>query len=612
MKNILKYIIYFFLLIVGVNIANCQVKFAINAPAQVAEGSQFRVVFTVNDNGKNFSGPNFKGFSVRSGPNQSQSSSTQIFNGQVSSSVEISYTYIIEAGSVGKYTIGQASISVDGKTYRTNPHSIEVIKGNQQKQRGQEQQQSSTTATISANDLFVRAIPSKNMAYQGEEVHILYKLYYTVPIVRYGITKLPSSEGFWSNELTDKKASPRQYTETYNNRNYNVADLRKIAVYAQKSGKLTINPLTIELIVQLRQQRQRNSFWDDFFADPFQNIQNIEKKIASNAVSIQVLPFPEPKPIGFTGIVGNYNVSCVIDKTKAKTNDAILLSVTFSGKGNLNLIEAPKFEFPSDFESYDPKVKDNISTTLGGISGTRTFEYLIIPRNPGKFLIKSTDISIFNPSSKSYSTFKTPNFSIDVEKGNGYTPSNSSNRKDVNYENLDIRFIKINNPNWVKNGNVFLFSLSYFLILFILLTLFLFLVYYFRKQISMKRDLGLMRNKKASKIARKRLSKALKFMQSMKKEEFFVEISQVIWGYVADKFNISNSKLSMEEIHAQLLLFHIDEIVVDDFIHLLNDCEFARFAPGDPADLMQEFYERAFNAIITLEKQIKNNSKNSK
>ncbi len=613
MKRIVKYNVLIFLMVFGLFAAQSQVKFSINAPAQVAEGSQFRVVFSVNENGKSFSGPNFKGFSVRSGPNQSQSSSTQIYNGQATSSIEISYSYIIEAGSVGKYTIGAASIVVDGKTYRTNAHIVEVVKGSPQKANQQQnQQQQATAPTIAATDLFVRAIPSKNAAYQGEEVLILYKLYYTVPIVRYGISKLPSSDGFWSNELTDKRSQPRQYTEAYNNRNYNVADLRKIAVYAQKSGKLTINPLNIELVVQLRQQRQRKSFWDDFFSDPFQNIQNIEKKIFSNKVAVQVLPFPEPQPAGFSGVVGNYTVSCAVDKTKAKTNDAISLTVSFSGKGNLSLIDAPKFEFPSDFESYDPKIKDRINTSLTGLSGTRTFEYLLIPRNPGKFDIKSIDIVTFNPSTKSYSTYKTPAFSLDVEKGNGYIASSSSNQKDINYLNSDVRFIKISTPEWGSSRTIFLFSFPYFMILLILVILFFAFVFYYRKQITMRQDLGLMRNKRASKLARKRLSKAQNYMKAMKRDEFYIEISQVIWGYVADKCNISTSLLSMDTIRTQLSKIEVEEAVVNDFVNLLNDCEFARFAPGDPISLMNNFYERAFSAIITLEKQINSNPKPQK
>jgi hypothetical protein len=588
---------------------NAQVRFTLNAPAQVAEGSQFRISFSVNAQGSNIRMPSFSGFSVISGPNQSQSSSTQIINGQTSNSMEISFSYILEAGKIGKYTIGQASIQVNGQTYKTTAHNIEVVKGNpkQTQARGNQQQQQQQ-ATISANDLFLRAIPSKSAAYQGEEVLILYKLYFTIPIVQYGMSKLPSSTGFWSNELTDKKLAPRQYSESYNGKNYNVADLRKIAVYPQKSGKLTINPLNMDLIAQLRQQRQQRNFWDNFFSDPF-SVQNVKKELNSNSVNIQVLPYPEPKPEGFNNAVGNYTVTCNIDKTKAKTNDAISISLTVSGKGNLRLLDPPAFEFPSDFEVYDPKINDKIVTSLSGISGSRTFEYLIIPRNPGKFTIKSIDFVSFNPTTKSYNSYKTPTFNLEIEKGNGYsatTASNMANQKDIKYLGSDIRFIKKDNYNLSNKDSVFYFSLNYFLILLSVFVIFVALIIYFRKQITMRKDLVLMRNKRASKLAHKRLSKAQGFMKSMKKDEFFIEISQVIWGFVADKCNIPLSQLSMETIRIELEKINTDSATINDFELLLNDCEFARFTPGDPIDLMHQFYDRAFNAIITLEKSMKN------
>lgn len=581
-----------------------QVRFVINAPTQVAQGSQFRVSFSVNANARSFRGPNFKGFNVLSGPNQSQSSSTQIINGQASSQIEISFSYVLEAPTMGTFTIGSASVIANNQSIQTKSHTISVVKGNAKQAQGQQQ----TQATIGANDLFLRAVPNKSVAYQGEEVLILYKLYFSVPILQYGMAKLPASNGFWSNELSDKKAAPKQYSESYNGRNYNVADLRKLAVYPQKGGRLTINPLVIELVAQLRQQRQRRSLWDDFFGDAFQSAQNVKKTINSNSVAVQVLPFPEPKPAAFNGVVGNYSVECKIDRTLAKTNDALVLTVKFSGNGNLNLIEAPQFDFPPDFEAYDPKIKDNIKTSLSGISGTRTFEYLIIPRNPGRFTIKPIEIVTFNPARKSYLTYNTPEFSLTIEKGNGYNASSSANianQKDIKYLGSDIRFIKTTSPKFSIRGYVFAFSWSYFLILTLLLLIFIGFVIVFRKQIAMRKNLGLMRNKRASKLAHKRLKKAYDYMKNDKKDLFFVEISQVIWGFVADKCNISTSQLSMDSISLELSKIEIEENIISDFVNLLNDCEFARFAPSDSKNLMQQFYERAFNAIITLEKVIK-------
>ncbi len=585
------------------------VKFVASAPAQVGVGNQFRVTFSVNSQGSNVQLPAFRDFTLLSGPSQSHSTSMQNINGQVSQTIDISYTYILQAIKEGKFAIPAASINVGGKTYKSNTLTIEVVKGTpqqaqQQGNRGQ-QQQSQPQTNVSSKDIFLLAVANKTQPYQGEEVLVSYKLYISIPVLQYSISKLPINTGFWSNELTDKKGNLRQYNEVYNGKQYTVADIRKIAVYAQKSGKMSIDPLKMEVVAQVRQQRQSRSIWDDFFGGA--SVENVKKELSSNLVSFNVKSLPEPRPNGFTGAVGNYTVNCKIDKTDSKTNEPITITFTVSGKGSLNVLDAPVFEFPTDFEVYDPKINDKIVTNQNGVSGSRTFEYLLIPRNPGKFKIKSLDFAFFDPSKGSYSTYKTPEFELNIAKGNGYTGqvTNLVDQKDVKYLGNDIRFIKNDSDKLISKSNIFFFSILYWILLLLPILLFIAFLYFYRKQIKMRRNKALMRNRKASKLARKRLSKADNYLKNNNKEAFYIEISHVLWDYVADKCNIPLSTLSSETIRGKLEKHEMSEELINELILVIDDCEFARFAPGDPTSMMQLIYEQAYKTIIAIEKEFK-------
>lgn len=603
----IRYLLYLLLFFGSVNeLTSQEIKFVATSPQKVSVGSRFNVSYSINAQGSNLQLPSFRDFRLLSGPNQSQSQSMQFINGQMSQSINISYSYILEPLKEGTFTIPSASIVVSGKTYKSNNLTIEVVKGNVSQQTPQGNRNSSQTEPqVSSKDIFLSATANKSNPYQGEEVIISYKLYFNIPILQYGISKSPASVGFWVHELTDKKGNPNQYRDTYNGREYQVADIRKVAVYAQKSGKLSIEPLKMDIVAQFRQKRQSNDFWDDFFGNV--SVQNKKIDISSNYVNINVKPLPEPRPATFTGSVGNYSISCVIDKTEAKTNEPITLTFSVSGKGNLKILDPPVFEFPNDFEVYDPKINDKITANVTGVSGTRTFQYLIIPRNPGKYNIKSINFAYFEPNKGIYSNFKTSDFILNIEKGKDYKAqtSNNVNQKEINLLNSDIRYIKTNNISLFDKENVFFLSIPYWILLLLPLTLFTIFIFVYRNQIKKRRNKVLLRNKKASRIAKNRLKKANFYLEKNDKENFYLEISHSILNYIADKFNIPLSKLSKDTITRELNKINLSELMIDELILVIDDCEFARFAPGEPSSMMNLIYQRVYKIFIEFEKELK-------
>ena len=314
--KIRKIITLLSLLLAYTTIFGQEIEFVASAKEVVAVGDQFRLIYSVNGQASGFRTPAIKGFSVLSGPNQSQSSRTQIINGQVSRSLDYSFTYILQAGSEGTYTIPPASVNVDGKTYQSNPVTIKVVKGNTQPQQQNPQQSASPSGEISAKDLFVRAVPSKTNPYQGEQIIVTYKIYTRVPVAEYSVTRTPSTAGFWLQDLLKDSKNLNQFRETIDGQEYVVAEIKKDALFAQKAGTLTIEPLEMDVLAQIqRKVAKRNfndPFFDSFFNDNFMGstYQNVKKTIRSNELKINVKPLPEnSRPRDFTGGVGNFNVT---------------------------------------------------------------------------------------------------------------------------------------------------------------------------------------------------------------------------------------------------------------------------------------------------------------
>ncbi|MBN2173661.1 MAG: protein BatD [Bacteroidales bacterium] len=596
-------------------------NFQATAKNVVRTGERFNLIYTLNAEGSGFRGPQIENFRVLSGPSSSQSSSIQIINGKVSQSVELTFTYLLSAGNdEGLFEIPPAKVNLDGKTYESNAVKIQVVKGDTQSQQGTQQgtqNQGSTGTTQDTenlkDDVFVRAVVNKTNPYQGEQIVVTYKLYFRINVSAPDFIKEPSFKGFWVSDLMRDRKSYLQYTETYNGQQYNVAELKKAALFPQRSGDIVIDPVELNIQAQVRaqnQQRSRDPFFDNFFNDPFFNrYRTVEVPLTSNGLKINVKALPTSnKPANFSGGVGDFNFSSSIDKTQLKANEALNLKFTVSGTGNVELIDRINVTFPPDFEVYDPKVTKNINTTQNGVSGSKTFEYLIIPRNPGKFTIDKVNFSYFDLKSKQYKILTSPEYNIDVEKGEG-TATNISysgvNQADIKYIGSDIRFIRTMNPDLRIVGSYFFGSGIFYILLILPVILFIAFTIIWKNELKKRSNIALMRNRKATKVAKKRMKKAQGFLKENKKDEFYVEVSQALWGYLSDKFSIPLSNLSMTTVSETLQQRDVDENTLNRFIDTLNNCEFARFAPGDSTVEMEKIYIESVNIISKMESELK-------
>ena len=591
------------------------IVFTASAREAVSVGEQFRLIFSLNAQGAGFRAPALKDFSILSGPQQSQSTSMQMSNGQITKSVEFTYTYILQASREGTFTIPSASITVDGKSYQSNPVTVKVVTGNAPPpQQGGQQGQAPQGAEVTAKDLFIRAIPSKTNPFQGEQIIVTYKLYTRVPVAEYSITRTPTTAGFWLQDLNKDNKKLNQYRESIGGQEYVVAEIKKDAMFAQRSGKLTIEPLELDVLAQIQRKASRKTFndpfFDSFFNDSFlgSTYQNVKKTIKANEVTINVRPLPvQSRPGNFTGGVGEFNVSAVIDREQLKTNEALTLKFTISGKGNIKLVENPEVTFPSDFEVYDPRTIDNITASPTGVAGTRSFEYLIIPRNPGKFKIKPISFSYFDLSSQNYKTITTQGFDITVEKGSGAPADGviSTNKEDITYLGSDIRYIKTGKIELLPIDDYLFGSLTFIFWLIAVPIFFLAFLIIWRKELARRSNVVFMKNKKATGIARKRLKLAERYLKQGKDEEFWAETSNALWGYMSDKFNIPRATLSMDSVNEALMAKGVKELLIASFIDVLHNCEFARFAPGSKAQAMDKIYQQAIEVITQTEEELK-------
>ena len=406
----------------------------------------------------------------------------------------------------------------------------------------------------------------------------------------------------------------QQYTQVIDGQQYVVADIRKIVLFPLKSGRLTIDPLQLECVAQIKRQTRTRSgdpFFDDFFNDPFfgSGTTNVEKSLKSNALFIDVRPLPEAgKPVTFSGAVGSFTLRSEIDKTKLKTNEALALKCVIAGQGNIQLIDKLNIAFPPDFETYDPKITSEIKNLATGISGNQTFEYLLIPRKPGRFTIKPITFSYYDLDKKAYVTLSSPEYIIEVEKGSGdaaVMTYSGANKEDIKYIGSDIRHIRDKYFSLSPKGRAFFPSLYFWLLMFIPLVLFILMVILWQKLSARRSDTVLMKNLRATKIARKRLRKAEGFLKNTEQEAFYVEISQALWGYLSDKFFIPLSELSIESVHEALLKKNVGEEIIQQFIETLNNTEYARFAPGEKTLNMERIYQQALKIITKMEGELK-------
>jgi hypothetical protein len=606
MNRVLIYVFLGFVFL-QTNLFAQDVRFrAVADASEVYVGQPFRLTITMeNTEVKDYRGPSFKGFEVF-GP--STMSSYNWVNGKSTQSK--SYTYTLRPLTEGEFIIGAASGKIDGKEVKTNPITINVIPPSgppptTQTPQGQSQQQgrqSQQSAPLSVEDqlaegLFVRVIPDKTKVKVGEQITLTYKVYYKVSFRDVQVIKAPSYNGFLSHEIELDNNANAEVRENYNNQVYTTQIFKKIAIFPTHTGTYTIDPMELEGVILVQKK-------DPFFNHPFFNTtQPYQFKFKSNPIKIEAENLPSGAPIGFGGAVGSYDFSVELDKNSVKADDAITLKVKVSGQGNVKLVNLPKPELPHSFETYDPKTNESISKQSSIIKGSKTDEYLIIPRSGGNFEIPPLEFSYFDINKRQYVTKTSQAFSVEVE-GESLLSGQSSSSGMVTKEDLkllsdDIRYIRTGEISNRKT-TFYIKSLWYPLVwggLFLsIFPLFIFS----KKHRENQKDIVALKRKKAGKVASQRLAKANKLLDSGTDKEFYQEISTSLWNYLADKMNITNAELSKENLESQLIFKGIDEQLLKKIDEIWSTCDMALYAKTTSSD-RQMILEETKNTINKLE-----------
>ena len=594
--------------------ADGDVTFRVSAPSTVEAGGKFRVQFTVNtQNVSNFIAPDFKGFEVIYGPATSSQSSFQMINGRTSQSSSIIYTYVLLSDVQGTYTIGSASVQVEGKTVRSKPVQVRVLPagagrsayggGGSNSNGSASGRQSNVPVTtgqgITSKELFMTATASRTSVHEQEAILLTYKIY-TLVDLRQLDGKLPTLDGFQIQEIPLPRTKEFSL-EHYNGRNYRTVVWSQYLLFPQKSGKLTIPSITYEGVVVTRNQ---NIDPIEAFFNGQSGLLELKKKITTPALTINVSPLPN-KPADFSGAVGKFTLSSSISTQEVDANEAVTLKISVKGSGNMKLIATPEVNFPKDFDTYDAKVNDNFQLTRTGLAGNKDFEYLFVPRHAGTYDIPAVKFTYFDTEARTYKTLTTEPYTIKVNKGKGGAGQSVSNysgqQQDVQQLNQDIRFIKTGDVALHQQGDTFFGTWKYWAAYLLPFLLFVLFIVMGRKRMKTNANVALTRGKKANKVALRRMKTAKTLLDSHDASKFYDEVLRALWGYVGDKFNMSQESLNKENIEQSLTSRNVPAEQIEQFMKVLNDCEFARYAPGDVNENMENVYNSAISAITKME-----------
>lgn len=576
---------------------HAQVSFTVKPPSRVYEGQRFPVTFRLtNADGSDLKVSQINGCTLLYGPSVSTSQSYQVVNGKASSTSATEYTYYYKADKAGSFTIPAASVLADGKRYTTKAVSFTVHDiadaNTPASQRPVDVDDVDTQAAgrrVNSDDVFVRIILSKSSAYEQEAIGCTIKLYTKYSISSFMPTKQPSFDGFLIQEV-DLQPSLNQ-TETYNGQNYMTAVLKKCIIFPQKSGKLTINSGNYDIsVVQ----------YENVNMGMFQVRQPREAKIKvnSNSASIDITPLPQPQPEGFTGAVGNFDIDSRLVGSSFRTNDPATLIYTITGTGNIKYVKEPVIDFPTEFEQYTPKSDIQASVQGNDVSGSMTVEYTFVPQSVGDFTIGSDKFVYFNPQTRQYVTLTTPTYPVKVAKG--ISAPVTTDQKEVENKNSDIRHIYLGDKNPVREHSLVVLQSWYWLLYLGLIILTVILIIANRRKARLNADVLGQKTAKASKVARRRLKAAEGFMKSGNSEKFYEEMLRALWGYLSDKLAMPVSQLSRDNISATLASKGYSEESAGAIVSVLDDCEMARYTP-DSSSRMDEVFERGVNAINQIE-----------
>ena len=597
--------------------AHAQTSIQVQAHKVVSIDEQFNVTFVIEGaKPTDFNWEPGADFELVWGPQQGRSTSVQIINGKRTESSQTTYSYILRPLKVGKFTLAKASAKVKGDEIYSSPHTIEVVSSgsssgqSSQPSQNQSSRPQSQQGNISDSDLFLRLSLNRSDVVVGEPITATIKLYQRVNISGFEGVSFPSFNGFWSQEI-EAPSNIEFQRETYDGQIYNVAVLRKFLLIPQHQGRLNIDPAELVCLVSVRVSSGGNSIFDGFFDE----YRNVRKKVQTKPVTVNVSALPAGAPASFGGGVGEFSISASVSKDTVKTHEAASLIVTVSGKGNVALLEAPKVSLPPDMEVYDTKVTSNIAP--GGMSGTRKYEYPFIPRSHGDFVIEPIKYSYYDVNQKKYVTLETQPIALAVLKGNDTGSSATvvvpgSSQKDVKNLDSDVRYINVKDPLLVAKGHFLVGSGLFWIIVTLLVAAATALWLLLRRMAARRADVAGMKNRKATKMALKRLQLAATFLKQNLYTAFYEELHKALLGFIADKLMIPASELSKDKISDALKDGNVPQEDINAFIDILDACEFARYSPSTGNDAMAAHYAAATEVISAIDSSMKTKRSGSK
>lgn len=601
--------IAFLLLTLILGVYSTEAQIIVNVPSRVAAGENFRLSYTINTQDvEDFRAGNIpEGLEVIAGPYTSQQSSYQMVNGHTSSSSSITFTYTLYAAKNGTYTIPAAHAKIKGQHVASRSAKVTVSgqasnNGGAPKMHDDDRAESQMRAAgspISGNDLFIKVTADKRRVHEQEPVLLTYKVYTLLDLTQLD-GKMPDLTGFHSQEIPLPQQKNFQI-ERVKGRAYRTVTWSQYLMYPQMTGKLNIPSITFKGIV-VQQNRSVDPF--EAFFNGGSGYVEVKREIVAPGLTIQVDPLPA-KPADFSGGVGRFSMSAQLSKTTVKAGEPVTLRVVVSGTGNLKLIKQPIVNFPKDIDKYDPKITDKTKLTTAGVGGNMVYDFLVVPRNQGQFTIPEVSLTYYDTQANAYKTVKTKPFTLTVTPGDGKNTSATYDSP----KDYDIRGIKEGDVRSTVANQGFFGSTFYWVSLLIPLLAFVILLIVFRKRALNNADVVKMRGKHANKMARKRLKKASQLMFMGHSNEFYDEVLRALWGYVSYKLNIPVEELSRENIHDQLANRRVDDVTIQRFLSALDECEFERYAPGDPSGNMEKTFNSAITAITEIENVMKRTKK---
>lgn len=618
----MKRIVSLIFLFAACTLAFAQAGIKVQMPNVVAADEQFNVTFIIesDDAPSEFSWDPGSDFQLVWGPQKGHSTSTSIINGKRSKSSQYTYTYVLMPKKTGKFSIPEARAVIKGNALNSLRTSVEVVSGSSSSSSGGSQTQGSssgsnqTSGEIARDDLFLKLSLSRSNVVVGEPITATLKLYQRVNIAGFEDAKFPTFNGFWSQE-TFAPTNIEFKRESYNDNIYNTAVLRSYVLIPQQAGDITIEPAELVCLVNVRAPSTGiNSIFDSFFQDDYRTIR---KRITSESCKVHVSKLPAGAPASFGGGVGKFDMMVSLSKDSLKTHDAASLFVTVSGKGNVSLLQAPKINFPPDFEVYDVKITENTDKSGGNISGSRTFEYPFIPRSHGHFEFGPVEYSFYDVSNSKYVSLSSGPVVVDVAKGNesastqaGTQLQSGSLRKDVKSLGSDIRFIRTRKAGFSEKGSLFLGSGLFIALLVLIFVAAGVLCFVLDRILARRADVAGTKNRTATKMARKRLSLAQGYLNNNLYTAFYEELHKALLGFISDKLNMDSADMSKENVSVSLIKAGVSETLSESFTSLLDACEFARYAPDAGHEAMDAHYRSAVEVISSIDASMKGKKNN--